>query len=213
MIPVVTCFMLLRQPVRRADSRARAKTGNKIAARIAMMAMTTSSSISVNPRSRRVSMEGTLLRSRGTPRVAHPAVHRHRAISCLCDPERPEGTAKARREAKARSIFARKREGGESAKSGPTRSGSARAGSPLLSVASFRFLRAFALNPLRAFAPFRAFAVPGRRGPSLPRAFRVHVDLVAHECSLDQALQLGGRGAAELQDAAERIDQHVGGDS
>src|SRR5260370_874092 len=95
MIPVVTCFMLLRQPVRRADSRARAKTGNKIAARIAMMAITTSSSISVNPRSRRAS--------------------------------------------------------------------------------------------------------------------RMHVDLVAHDRPLDQALQLGGRGAADLQDAAERIDEHVRG--
>src|SRR5438128_10762336 len=100
MIPVVTCFMLLRQPVRRADSRARAKTGNKIAARIAMMAITTSSSISVNPRWRRVSMEGTLFRSRGTPRVAHPAVRRHCQISCPFGRprlERPEENAKARK--------------------------------------------------------------------------------------------------------------------
>jgi hypothetical protein len=37
----------------RADSRARANTGNTIAASIPMIAMTTNSSIRVNPRSRR----------------------------------------------------------------------------------------------------------------------------------------------------------------
>ena len=44
------CFTLLRQDAWRAFSRARAKTGNRIAARMAMIAMTTSNSISVNPR-------------------------------------------------------------------------------------------------------------------------------------------------------------------
>ena len=39
-----------RQTAFRADSRARAKTGETIAARIPMIAMTTKSSISVNPR-------------------------------------------------------------------------------------------------------------------------------------------------------------------
>src|SRR5439155_17964362 len=96
-----------------ADSRARAKTGNKIAARIAMMAITTSSSISVNPRSRHVSMEGTLLRSRGTPRVAHPAVRRHCQISCPFGRprlERPEENAKTRKRENAKKAI--RQEGG-----------------------------------------------------------------------------------------------------
>src|SRR5262245_37601965 len=42
-------FTFETHPVRRADSRARANTGNKIAARMAIMAITTSNSISVNP--------------------------------------------------------------------------------------------------------------------------------------------------------------------
>src|SRR5438067_2092068 len=48
--PVPNCFMLLKQAVWRALARAWAKTGKRIAARMAMMAMTTSNSISVNPR-------------------------------------------------------------------------------------------------------------------------------------------------------------------
>jgi len=44
-----SCFWLLRHEVWRAFSRAREKTGNRIAARIAMIAITTSSSISVKP--------------------------------------------------------------------------------------------------------------------------------------------------------------------
>src|SRR5258708_1711779 len=44
------CFILERQTLRRACSRARAKTGKRIAARMAMMAITTRSSISVKPR-------------------------------------------------------------------------------------------------------------------------------------------------------------------
>ncbi len=42
------CFRLPIQVVRRAFSRAAASAGNSMAARTAMMAMTTSSSISVN---------------------------------------------------------------------------------------------------------------------------------------------------------------------
>ena len=45
--------MLLAHCVCRADSRACAKTGSRIPARIAMIAITTSSSISVNPRGER----------------------------------------------------------------------------------------------------------------------------------------------------------------
>src|SRR5579871_1903795 len=43
------CLQLLRQEVCRAFSRACAKTGNRMAARMAMIAMTTSSSIRVKP--------------------------------------------------------------------------------------------------------------------------------------------------------------------
>ena len=43
------CFMLLAQADLRAASFALANTGNKIAARIAIIAITTSSSISVKP--------------------------------------------------------------------------------------------------------------------------------------------------------------------
>ena len=43
------CFRLFAQDARRAASRARARAGRSIAARIPMMAMTTSNSIRVNP--------------------------------------------------------------------------------------------------------------------------------------------------------------------
>src|SRR5260370_9057588 len=46
---IANCFWLLRQVVIVALSLARLKAGSSIAARIAMMAMTTSSSIRVNP--------------------------------------------------------------------------------------------------------------------------------------------------------------------
>src|SRR5690242_9878193 len=46
----VSCFLLERQEAVLADSRAWAKTGKRIAARIAMIAMTTSSSMRVKPR-------------------------------------------------------------------------------------------------------------------------------------------------------------------
>jgi len=42
-------FRLLAQAIRRADSRARESAGNNSAAKIAMMAITTSNSTSVNP--------------------------------------------------------------------------------------------------------------------------------------------------------------------
>src|SRR5262245_39294693 len=48
MIPRPSCFMFDRHVAARAFSRAWAKTGNRIAARIAMIAITTRSSISVN---------------------------------------------------------------------------------------------------------------------------------------------------------------------
>src|SRR5438270_7188600 len=47
---IPNCLRLLWQAALRAASRACAKTGKRMAARMAMMAMTTSSSISVNPR-------------------------------------------------------------------------------------------------------------------------------------------------------------------
>src|SRR5438445_170871 len=49
---VPICLRLFRQADLRAASRALAKTGKRMAARMAMMAMTTSSSISVKPRFR-----------------------------------------------------------------------------------------------------------------------------------------------------------------
>src|SRR5437016_3678721 len=48
-IAVPSCLRLERQAVDRACSRAWAKTGNRMAAKMAIMAMTTSSSISVKP--------------------------------------------------------------------------------------------------------------------------------------------------------------------
>ena len=47
-MPNPICLRLLKQLVRRAFSRALAKTGNKIDARIDIMAITTNSSMSVN---------------------------------------------------------------------------------------------------------------------------------------------------------------------
>src|SRR5438067_347892 len=47
---VLICFMLERQEMVRAFSRAWANTGKRMAARMAMMAITTSSSMSVKPR-------------------------------------------------------------------------------------------------------------------------------------------------------------------
>src|SRR5947209_5650484 len=48
MIPRPSCLVLLRHDVFRAASRACANTGKRIAARIAIIAITTSSSIRVN---------------------------------------------------------------------------------------------------------------------------------------------------------------------
>src|SRR6185369_12829978 len=50
---VAICFSLERQEIARAFSRAWAKTGKRIAARMAMIAMTTRSSMRVNPLLRR----------------------------------------------------------------------------------------------------------------------------------------------------------------
>src|SRR6478672_8269684 len=53
-MPNPICFKLLWQLARRAFSRALANTGNRIAARMAIMAMTTKSSIRVKPARRLV---------------------------------------------------------------------------------------------------------------------------------------------------------------
>jgi hypothetical protein len=49
---IASCFILLVQAALRAWSLALEKTGNRIAAKMAIMAITTSSSINVNPRLR-----------------------------------------------------------------------------------------------------------------------------------------------------------------
>jgi hypothetical protein len=49
MAAVAICFRLLWHVLLRAFSRALAKTGKRIAARMAIIAITTSSSINVNP--------------------------------------------------------------------------------------------------------------------------------------------------------------------
>src|SRR5437867_76834 len=49
-MPIPICFRWLAQVIRLARSFARDKAGNSIAARMAMMAITTSSSINVKPR-------------------------------------------------------------------------------------------------------------------------------------------------------------------
>ena len=62
MVAVANCLVLLKQLVWRAASRACAKTGNKMAARIAMMAITTKSSIRVKAERRmRIIPFGTIL--------------------------------------------------------------------------------------------------------------------------------------------------------
>src|SRR5689334_16314674 len=65
------CFMLERQVAWRAFSRAWAKTGNRIAARMAMMAMTTRSSIRVNPNRCTRFIDGLLL-ARGSGALSQP---------------------------------------------------------------------------------------------------------------------------------------------
>src|SRR5262245_14262218 len=60
MVAVPICFRLERQPACRAFSRAWAKTGKRIAARMAMIAITTSNSISVKPLLRAVSIAHSL---------------------------------------------------------------------------------------------------------------------------------------------------------
>ncbi len=58
-IAMATFLTFDRHWILRADSRARAKTGNSIAARIAMIAITTSSSIRVKPPTRLLNMRAS----------------------------------------------------------------------------------------------------------------------------------------------------------
>src|SRR5437016_183821 len=69
MVAVPTCFVLLRQEIARAFSRAWANTGKRIAARIAMIAITTSSSIRVKPPVRRIRFLLILERSTASLRI------------------------------------------------------------------------------------------------------------------------------------------------
>src|SRR5262245_13677700 len=81
------CLVFDRQEVWRAFSRACAKTGKRIAARMAMMAMTTSSSISVNAR-----------RSRRMVGSFPSRTARMLAVCSLTDPLFPRGPDYKRRE-------------------------------------------------------------------------------------------------------------------
>src|SRR6266852_3899038 len=85
------CRWFERQEVVRAASRARAKTGKRIAANMAMMLMATSNSISVNPRGR---CRRHWTRFTGCPPPC--------AVPVLQFGLSLEGTAKARKDAKAR---------------------------------------------------------------------------------------------------------------
>src|SRR5258707_10538814 len=89
------CFMLLMHWARRAASRAAWTAGSRSAIRTAMIAMTTSNSISVNPRGsgrramtirdlRRLGEEtGGMLGKRGMSRRRRPAVERAAERSLL----------------------------------------------------------------------------------------------------------------------------------
>src|SRR5881396_3644962 len=68
------CLLLERQVVARAFSRACAKTGKRIAARIAIIAMTTSNSISVNALRRTMDSVSLFLR-----------MHWHLSVTLSCD--------------------------------------------------------------------------------------------------------------------------------
>src|SRR5215212_103804 len=71
MSAVPICFRFERHVAWRAFSRAWAKTGNRIAARMAMMAITTSNSMSVKPRFRGVLDTFTVfLRWRSLPSIS-----------------------------------------------------------------------------------------------------------------------------------------------
>src|SRR5579862_1069604 len=63
-MPSEICLMLLKQEMVLADSRAWANTGNRIAARIAIIAMTTSNSIRVKPFLADNDIDGRLLSAR-----------------------------------------------------------------------------------------------------------------------------------------------------
>src|SRR5437868_2719012 len=96
-VPSDHCFILERQEVCRAFSRAWAKTGKRIAARMAMIAITTRSSISVNPASRRFMGVSNLARRRVGKQAddlhtsavfLHQAFPGNGAYSCLVRPPR-----------------------------------------------------------------------------------------------------------------------------
>src|SRR5438445_12795433 len=88
------CFWLERQVALRALSRAWAKTGKRIAASMAMIAITTSSSIRVKPQRRRTTGLLSLTRP-GEPLGAHPVqrpIHYrsgwYRPTGCLVEADR-----------------------------------------------------------------------------------------------------------------------------
>src|SRR5881628_3869539 len=91
-MPVLSCLMFDMQAARRAFSRAWAKTGKRMAARIAIIAITTRSSIRVKPPRRNLSDETipvllhvyaarfgrqAVLRDPAELKLAGAAVHRH----------------------------------------------------------------------------------------------------------------------------------------
>src|SRR5579884_1101993 len=88
MMAVPYCLALDRQEVARAFSRASAKTGKRMAARIAIIAMTTRSSIRVNPDWRRrfirlPSMNKKAIRlSKPMPRERSAEVSETRPVGC-----------------------------------------------------------------------------------------------------------------------------------
>ena len=75
------CLRLFWQLERRADSRARASAGSNIAAKIPMMAITTSSSISVNPFFERILLSSLL----GVFHVDLPALVTDTLYPTVCD--------------------------------------------------------------------------------------------------------------------------------
>src|SRR5437588_1847605 len=82
---IPTCRVFERHGVLRACARARAKTGNRIAARMAMIAITTSNSIRVKPRSDLYIKCLPFLRCGGCPE--HPDTN---SITPQCPQDRPQ---------------------------------------------------------------------------------------------------------------------------
>src|SRR5262249_44651407 len=87
--PMPSCFRLLTHWVRRAASRAAWTAGKRSAMSTAMMAMTTSNSISVNPRTRRSVMVPPRRKTR--PTLVRDTAH----TLGLVEPHRPQGRADA----------------------------------------------------------------------------------------------------------------------